>query len=66
MALDCLSQTCTGKVYTGQRGRQFYWEGETYSCRKCGREYVAHVTDDYEDDRIPYLVAKDEVRAPTP
>lgn len=62
MALECLKKNCTGKVYTGARGRQFYWRGEKYSCRKCGAVYIADVTDDYADDCLAFLVLPEEFK----
>lgn len=58
MALECMGAGCKGKITTGRRGRQRYYEGDEYSCPKCSTEYVIGVTDDYEDDAIAFLKPK--------
>ncbi len=66
MALNCIAGGCKGRITTGRRGRQRYYEGDEYTCPKCGAAYVIGVTDDYEDDAIAYLIPKDaETRTPT-
>lgn len=59
MALQCL-KACKGKITTGRRGPQRYWEGDEYTCPKCGAQYIIGVTDDYEDDAVAYLIPKEE------
>jgi hypothetical protein len=64
MALDCLTESCKGRITTGRPGKQKYWEGDEYMCPKCGAEYVIGVTDDYEDDAIAFLKPKQKAPAP--
>lgn len=60
MPLNCLKKDCRGKISNGNRGRQFYWEGDEYTCPKCKTEYIIGCTDDYPDDTVAYLIEKNQ------
>lgn len=66
MALDCLAEGCKGRITTGRPGRQRYYEGDEYTCPKCGAEYIIGVTDDYEDDAIAFLKHRNTPEEPAP
>lgn len=56
MTIACVKKGCRGRISTGRRGRQRYYEGDAYSCPKCGQRYTIGCTDDYEDDCAAYLI----------
>jgi DNA-directed RNA polymerase subunit RPC12/RpoP len=59
MALECLEAGCSGKI-KGAVGSGRFWEGDPYVCPRCSARYVIGITDDYEDDRIAYLVPAEQ------
>lgn len=66
MALECRRQDCDGRITTGRRGRQIYWEGDPYDCPKCGAKYVIGITDDFPEERTAFLIEASAGRATPP
>ncbi len=61
--LDCITgeglspeDICRGKISTGRKGPQRFYEGDRYQCPKCRVWYTIGITDDYEDDRYAFLI----------
>ena len=57
MALACLTEGCKGRFPSMRRDRKFY-EGERFTCPRCGLVTIVCVTDDYSDDCVPFLVPR--------
>ncbi len=45
MTIPC-RKACPGQISNGKRGKQIYFEGEVYSCPRCGTEYEIEVSMD--------------------